>query len=552
MPNSEQRRSDVERRTDDAPRSTLHVRRSGSAGRQAAAALLLLAFLAGSPGCAAFRPLDGVPARYLPGDFEGPRRSGKETIDLSLLRQRPPEHYRVDAGDVLGIYIEGILGRRNEVPPVHFPRQGQAPPSLGYPIPVREDGTISLPLIDPIRVTGMTIREVEEAVRRAYTEDQQLLKPGRDRILVSLQRPRTYRVLVLRQEAGDSISNTDGLNLGNIKRGTGRVVSLPAYRNDVLHALAETGGLPGLDAENVVYVIHRRDRALASEKSAPAFPGPGHTAPRKDLRFRPIIPPAPAKDGPIEQTGLVRAQATMPAPPNAWGHSGVPGHATSPRGGQSPGRNPHWNRRSPAPAGGLGAPSGRPQPTFDQARFSASWGPTIEDPRVVKIPIRLAPGERPSFTRKDVVLRDGDIVFIESRDTEIFYTGGLLGGGQYTLPRDYDLDVLGAVSIAQSRGGSGATRAVGGISALNQDVTISASDVVILRQLPNGTQVPIEVDLYEAMRDPDERVIIQPGDYVILQYKPTEAIAAFIDRHLLEGALFGIAASQIGTDGNGN
>jgi hypothetical protein len=167
---------------------------------------------------------------------------------------------------------------------------------------------------------------------------------------------------------------------------------------------------------------------------------------------------------------------------------------------------------------------------------------TVDSSHVVRIPIRLAEGERPQFHEQDIILHDGDVVFIESRETEVFYTGGLLGGGQYTLPRDYDLDVLGAISIAQSAQiNNVATRAIGGVSSMNQDVTIGASRVVVLRQLPNGTQLPIAIDLNRALRDPAERIQIQPGDYVILQYTRAEAFAAFIERHLLEAALFSLA-----------
>ena len=172
---------------------------------------------------------------------------------------------------------------------------------------------------------------------------------------------------------------------------------------------------------------------------------------------------------------------------------------------------------------------------------------TIDNPRITKIPIRLAPGETISFTEQDVILNAGDIVFIESRDTEIFYTGGLLGGGQFTLPRDYDIDVLDAIAIAQGQNnnrGGGGTNGLG-FSALNQDVTISASNVIILRRLENGTQVPIKVDLYRALRYPQERVLIRPGDYIILQYTPIEAVAAFLERHVLQSAIFGIAAAQV-------
>ena len=180
------------------------------------------------------------------------------------------------------------------------------------------------------------------------------------------------------------------------------------------------------------------------------------------------------------------------------------------------------------------------------------FDPTIDNSDVVKIPIRLGEGEFPTFTEQDITLYDGDIVFIESRDTEVFYTGGLLGGGQYTLPRDYDLGVLEAISIAEARnaGGSGVTRSVGGVSALNRDVSNSASRVAILRTLPNGQRVTIEVDLNKAIRYKEENILIQPGDMLILQYTIPEAIAAFTQRFLLEGALIGIATSTFQNGGN--
>ena len=66
----------------------------------------------------------------------------------------------------------------------------------------------------------------------------------------------------------------------------------------------------------------------------------------------------------------------------------------------------------------------------------------------MRIPLRLPPGQTPTFKPEDIILESGDIVMIESREREVFYTGGLLGGGEYPLPRDYDLDVLGALAIS--------------------------------------------------------------------------------------------------------
>ncbi|MDP1799640.1 MAG: hypothetical protein Q8K78_19255, partial [Planctomycetaceae bacterium] len=174
---------------------------------------------------------------------------------------------------------------------------------------------------------------------------------------------------------------------------------------------------------------------------------------------------------------------------------------------------------------------------------------------IVRIPIRLGPNENADITPQDVILEDGDILFIESRDTEVFYTGGLLGGGQYSLPRDYDLDVLGAIAVASGQrggggGGSQGTSSVGGQSALNGDVSISGSRVIVLRPLPDGTQIPIHVDLYQALKDPSERTVIQPGDYILLQYTPLEAVGAFVERHILAGALFSVASAQLNGGGN--
>src|SRR5262245_7269185 len=91
-------------------RTGFRVSRRSNAGvlRGVLCALTVLLWL---PGCAAFHPLRGVPASYLPDQYSGERRAGKKTINLSLLVRRPPDQYRVDTGDVLAIYIPGVLGK---------------------------------------------------------------------------------------------------------------------------------------------------------------------------------------------------------------------------------------------------------------------------------------------------------------------------------------------------------------------------------------------------------------------------------------------------------
>lgn len=605
------------------------------------------------------RPLDGVPARCIPPEWEPPRREPRQTIDLSLLRQVPPTAYRVDSGDVLGVYIEGILGRHEDVPPVTFPVDREQANALGYPIPVRDDGTISLPLVAPISVRGYTLAEVETAIRDAYTRRERLLREGQDRILVSLQKPRIYHVLVIRQEgtAQYDVSRIPPVaSVGTQKRGVGMVVALPAYQNDVLHALAHTGGLPGIDAENAVYIL-RRGRAAFTPFPAHAEGGPHPGAPDPYPSplphgaapvFPPPVPPAspllpsqlpgtrsfdvppgsiepagysyqsrpPLRDdgpqtlGPPGPGDIQRAlhwrnpmerftfRGQSPDAPGSGRYSAAPralqspvGHSAYQSGGRygampfqvqqaswpspfapSPpyghGGSGRYGQLSPVYEGAIHSPrppASTPQTGPDMGLFTAPiYGPpagaitatvpipyvyddaTIHGQGVIRIPLSLAPGEVPQFTPQDVILQDGDVLLIETRKDEYFYTGGLLGGGKYSLPQDRDLDVLEAILLAESDPiRTLPTRAIGSVSVLNQDVTVGASEVVVLRHLPDGGQAQIKVNLYDAMRDPQERIIIQPGDYVFLQYTRLESVFAFIERQLLEGAVVGYATSQL-------
>ena len=557
--------------------------------------LLLLLLSVSVSGCAAFRPIRGIPAKYMPDEMRLPTRSGKSTIDLSLLRQTPPREYHCDGGDVLGVYIEGVLGGKGEIPPVNFRQNGSTRSAVGYPITIRADGSIALPMVGAINVRHMTIRDIEHAIRKAYTKDHPILKPGQDRILVSLHQRRTYRILVIRQEAGNRTTRGSGLptNGSNTdKFGTGRVVTLPAYRNDVLNALAETGGLPGLDAQNAIYVIRRNQvgpqtiRRVSSRgfntgrQSASARFG-GRISSVSEVNARRAVNAARAvgQMSPVQNRRTIRPvvfRAQSPEPPlipvlrsglESWGHSPPPLPAAT---AETTDRQPvgprlsHSDSVAPVntiPAKQHSTPAHSPAAATESDRSAGIDGsafPTSEQPfpvivgdatignsRVIRIPLRLFPGETANFSEDDITLHDGDIVFIESRRTDFFYTGGLLGSGQYRLPRDYDVDVLACLAIAHSGNRSGANgnvRALGGVSSLNHDVTVGASRVVIVRRQPDGTTLPIQVDLYKAVLHPKQRILVKPGDYVVLEYTPIEAVGAFIQRFVLDGLILGVSS----------
>lgn len=403
------------------------------AGRLAVALLGLWAL--GMSGCAALsNPLEeAVPVNRLPPEVLGRRKSEDRTIPMYWLRQQSPDAYRLAPGDILGVWVdlEGFFSEKSAPPPVQLPTPDNPTPALGYPVPVRDDGIVTLPLIEPVRVDGMTLREATEEITKAYTVKNKILKPGREQIIVTLMRPRTYQVLVVRQDSGGLTVNAGG-GIGQTKRGTGYSLELPAYKNDVLNALTRTGGLPGVDAMNEVII----ERGALSDFSDPSG-------------MRNCV------DG------------------------------------------------------------GRPG-TWDTAR-------------TVRIPLRMRSGEPPPFRPDDVILHSGDIVFIETRDFEVFYTAGLLGASQIPLPRDYDLDVFQALALAGAPLINGAvnTNNLSGNVTASGIGTPSPSLVTILRETPNGGQIPIRIDLDRALRDRHERVLMQPGDILVLQQTPAEAITGY-------------------------
>ncbi len=151
----------------------------------------------------------------------------------------------------------------------------------------------------------------------------------------------------------------------------------------------------------------------------------------------------------------------------------------------------------------------------------------------IRIPLRLRPGEPIPFRPEDVILNSGDIVFIEARDTELYYVGGLMSPRQFVLPRDYDLDVVQAIALAG--GPLINTQTTNNLSGNIQPPGIgfpNPSLVTVLRKTADGGQIPIRVSLNKALRDPRERVLIQANDTIILQSTPAEALVGYITQQL--------------------
>ena len=236
-------------------------------------------------------PVPQVPARQLQQPL-----AVQSSPDISYLRQSKSNNYLLDSGDVLGVFLEGVLGEVGSAPPVHFPPPGSSlGPSIGFPIVVRQSGAVSLPLVDPIPVRGLTIDQAEALIKATYLGNhgsRKRILNENSQIIVTLQRKRTVNVIVIRQD------NSSSMRLqGSNQAGRGPVfdrsdrsarsqsLNLAAGENDVFTALVETGGLPGVNAASDVRVYRSSGGGAlhSSGGSAGYYRRSGATFPRSEF-----------------------------------------------------------------------------------------------------------------------------------------------------------------------------------------------------------------------------------------------------------------------------
>ncbi len=298
-----------------------------------------------------------------------------------------------------------------------------------------------LPLVGPRGLLGQSLNQAAETIRRAYTVENKVLVPGRDRIVLSLLKSRVHRVLVIRDDvnADRGPSYYSRRRPPYTKRGKGVAVDLPTGENDVLHALIDSGGLPGIDAYNDVWVLRGRASLGADQAADDVQRVSGGDLPIREL-----------------------------------------------------------------------AENGQRLRSF--------------------IPLRVPRGAPIPFGPDDIVLDDGDIVFLKSRDDEVFFTGGLLPGGVFPLPRDHDLNVLEAIGLATASAGgpAGQSGAILNFRGGAQGGIINPTRVLVVRQLASGEQIKISIDLSAATAHSRANLIVRPNDFIMLQFTASEYAGNFV------------------------
>lgn len=401
---------------------------------------VLLSAVTTIPGCYGITTsCKAVPANRLDRYFFTEPKDDLCPVSYTALGQEKPEAHIVGPGDSLSVYVYGVVPATTEETPVlqrfqsfnqqYYPPHGSiVAPTAGIPMTVDAFGDLEMPLIGRLRVAGLTLPEVTDEIRKAYRA-KDIIRENQERVSVALIVPRVERIVVLREDTPNP--NVELLPPGqvdHIHRGSAQVIDLPVFENDVLHALAATGGLPGTDAASEVWVFRRE--AIPSQLPITA-----------------------------EQLGAL-----------AEGYTGEGQHT------------------------------------------------------VVRIPLQGHPSSELPFSPMDVILEEGDVVYVPRRHCEYFYTGGLLAGARIPLPRDEDIDVLEAIALATGSTGGPLAQSGTALAGGSPGHMVKPSRVIILRELPTGDQIQIRVDLARAMQDEKQRIYIKNGDVLMLHFKPHQAI----------------------------
>ena len=418
--------------------------------------ICLALFLCCLGGCSALKTNAYLPCE-IPVDMQPNTRSRLVPIDHRMLGAPIPTEHQVAVGDVLGIYIADVIGERDELPQVAYPsfRTKNAPiePFVGLPIKVELDGTIKLPYVEPLAVVGSTIPEVRDSIIDLYVKETNLVQPGRDNVVVSLITPAFYRIYVVRQDTRYNVPGLQSPDEFEIsRRWSGTTLYLEPKEASVLTALMRTGGLPGIDAMNEIWVMKGAGNQVTESNHVQALYFNGQE-----------VATTPPADQPFNPVPMVEKLV-----------------------GEYPMMLPNI------------------------------------DSKLVRIPLHHDIDLALPFEPQDVVLGDGDVVFLPRRDGDHFMTGGFLPAGRFPLPRDRDLEIIEAIAICTGanfgpNAGSRSPNFEGGGGGL-----IPPTDVFIIRRNQENEQIKIYVDLKKCLDDPCERVKIAPGDLIVLRYKRKE------------------------------
>src|SRR5262249_41540964 len=133
------------------------------------------------------------PAHYL-----APSKHDLQLIPLSALARPKVTNYRLAAGDVIGIHIDGMMDHAEFAANLQKIDAPDFPSGAAYPLNVRPDGAVFLPLLNrSLYVADRTLGEAEALIARAYTSPKKIVDLDKHRLAVAHLFPRSCTVQVI-------------------------------------------------------------------------------------------------------------------------------------------------------------------------------------------------------------------------------------------------------------------------------------------------------------------------------------------------------------------
>ncbi len=194
-------------------------------------------------------------ASKLPDQFKADGVVTTQKLDLASLSSQTVRRDVIYPGDVLNVSIAtGLADDR----------------WTRWELQVALDGTITIPLVGQVAVTGITVDQAERTVLAAAVERQIYRNP---QVSVRLESRRMNEISVL----------------GEVKKPG--VVSLPEIGSDVVAAIASAGGL-SKDADTIVEIRHPRQSPIQQASFQPGNPSQEDRVVTVDLSQTTKINPA--------------------------------------------------------------------------------------------------------------------------------------------------------------------------------------------------------------------------------------------------------------------
>jgi protein involved in polysaccharide export with SLBB domain len=362
------------------------------------------------------------------------------------------QDYKIGPNDLLSVSI--------------FDLMGEGTGDQVKTVRVTETGTISLPFISPVKAEGLTERQLETAIQKAY-EDARLIRAARVSVTVAEARARTFSIQ------------------GNVVAPGEYQLTKPDFR--MLDAMVASRAPQVSIGVQYAYVIRKVTPTGENNlQMEPTQPTPNSNVP--------TIPP-----GPSTTPAPAPAPGDLLTPPPPPGPTTAPGDLLSPPPTTPQGRaNPSSNSRTAMAMDNL--------PPRSTGIFKFDDLETPADQRIIRVPIDQL--RQYGELKYNIVIRPGDMIIVPDPTTGVYYMGG-----HVARPGAFGLN------------GEKVTLKQAWVAAGGADDLAIPRRTEIVRRVGANREVAVRIDLEKvlAMNEPD--IFLKPNDEV---YVGTHFVAPFL------------------------